>query len=227
MSTSVFRSTLFSFAAFALACNVSLAQKPLTYSDSLFFYRVLVDTNTLVSDYQECSTKSITVLRAKDQKPVQTIKLDEDAFPCSWTEDDYFVVEDLNFDGHNDIRLMQSMGARGNTSYLFWLYDISSKQFVRDTSLEMLTNISVDAKEKTLASYWSVGCCEYGTNVYKYIDGKLTTIEEETMQLDYENEKEYVYILRKRENGEMKTVEEKRMPRKEVEEESDEDDDNE
>ena len=203
--------------ACAVFSNVALAQKPLTFSDSLFFYRVVLDTNTLVSDYQECTAKSITVLRVKDQKPVQTIKLDDDVFPCYWTEDEYFVVEDVNFDGRNDIRLLQSMGARGNTSYLFWLYDTAAKHFARDTVLETLPNPYVDAKEKKITSYWSVGCCEYGTDVYDYQNGQLVLYEEETMHLDTEKDNYLLTVKRRDANGEMKTIEEKRMTRDEVE----------
>ena len=213
--------------AFALVCNAALAQKPLTFSDSLFFYRVVLDTNTLVSDYQECTAKSITVLRVKDQKPVQIIKLDDDAFPCYWTEDEYFIVEDVNFDGRNDIRLLKSMGARGNTSYLFWLYDTAAKHFARDTALEMLPNPYVDRNEKKITSYWSLGCCEYGTEVYDYKNGKLELYEEESMHLDIV-EDNYVLTMKRRDaNGEMQTLEEKRMTRQEVEGEEEEDDEQE
>jgi hypothetical protein len=201
--------------------NICFAQKGLTFSDSLYFYKLSVDSSIVDDDY-ECNVKTINVLHQPDLKTQQTIKLEKNPFPCYWIEDEFFVIEDMNFDGYNDIRLMQSMGARGNTSYLFWLYNRDKKTFVRDSSLENLSNPQFDPKEKKAYSYWSVGCCEYGSNIYQVVNGKLALVEDETMHLNMENEKEYILTIRKLVDGEMKIIEEKHLSREEVEGEEEE-----
>lgn len=63
-----------------------------------------------------------------------------------------FVVEDMNFDGYADIRLMEFMPEVMNTSYLYWLYNPEKVLFERRLDMETLSAPVFDAERKEIVS---------------------------------------------------------------------------
>ncbi len=80
---------------------------------------------------------------------------------------------DMNFDGHADIRLIESRSAGPNTPFLNWLFDPASRQFVASPALNALNAPSFDAQKKQVVDRWRDGADRYGTDVYVWRDGQL------------------------------------------------------
>lgn len=86
-----------------------------------------------------------------------------------------------------------------------WTYVTLAKQFIRDSSLEVITSPTFHPKDKTITSSWRDGCCNYGKSTYKYLHEKLTLIEEETA-VDMKNPSIQINTLEKLVDGKMKLI---------------------
>ena len=84
--------------------------------------------------------KKITILDRKSKKVVQVITPPENATPVNLTADELFIIEDMNFDRFNDIRMVQFMPAGPNIPFYYWIYDTVSHKFLRNTPLEDITS---------------------------------------------------------------------------------------
>jgi hypothetical protein len=117
---------------------------------------------------------------------------------------------DYNFDGFLDFMLITEIDGAGNPSRHFWIYDSNLNKFVFDNALseqfvgEMVYNFS----SKTIETGYRIGMGG-GSDVFKFIDGKLTLVErsreEEVVLNDTVKTKTTVEKLI---DGQMKVVEE-------------------
>src|ERR1700720_1454639 len=108
----------------------TIAQHTITYQDKNFIYKLSIDS-ALSGDsvnYQ-CVVKSIAVIHRADNKLIQTIHPEENYPDCGLPKDQLFIIEDINFDGVNDIRLLQFLPAAPNLPYYYWIYDRKSGKF--------------------------------------------------------------------------------------------------
>jgi hypothetical protein len=192
------------FSIFIFYSIVSFCQTKLTYSDKTFSFTLLVDS-TLTGDSvnYDCVVKSIVVTRLKDEKKIQTITPDENYPSCGLPQDQVFIIEDIDFDGYNDIRLLQFIPAAPNLPYYYWTYNPITQKFQRQKALEEITSPDFDAKNKLIYSFWRGSCCDHGHSTYKYINGKPTLIEEAEIK---EEEGKVIATLKKLVNGKMKLV---------------------
>jgi hypothetical protein len=89
------------------------------------------------------------------------------------------MIEDMNFDGYDDFRVVSLTSTNLQCSYWFWFYDKDKKIFYRDTLYDRFEEISFDHKNKTVHSYWTC-CIGWGYHaLYKWENGKLELIGEE------------------------------------------------
>jgi hypothetical protein len=186
------------FLILLLSSFVSFGQRKLAYKDKQFTYVLLVDSTN-----ETCLVKSITIATRQGNKKVQVIIPDENNQSCTLPKEQVFIVEDMNFDGHNDFRLLQFLPAAPNLPYYCWTYDAKRKIFVRQKSLEDITSPEFDAKEKLIVSSWRDGCCHHGSSTYKYINGKPTVIAE--ADIKKEDGKE-IFKQKKRINGKLRVI---------------------
>jgi len=66
-----------------------------------------------------------------------------------------FAIEDLDMDGHPDLRATREFGAKWER-YCIWLYDPSTRSFEKDQlarQMELLSNLTVDPVHHRLVSY--------------------------------------------------------------------------
>jgi len=91
-----------------------------------------------------------------------------DLDPSGW-----FVVEDMNFDGFLDFRLMESPSAGPDTYWLFWLFDPGSGRFRRASEWESagLVSPEFDPVERTIRSFSRGGYGLYTTTWFVVEDG--------------------------------------------------------
>ncbi len=87
---------------------------------------------------------------------------------------------DMNFDGYQDLRLIESRPAGPNLPYLNWLYDPDHQRFVESPALNAITAPRFDASKRELHSDWRDSAARYGTDVYTFRAGQLVPLRRET-----------------------------------------------
>lgn len=182
------------------------AQQAVLYADKNFDYVVHRDS-TLSGDSVnfDCNVKQL-VIKTKQGVILQQIAVPETYFSCDLPKDQVLIIEDVNFDGKNDLRIVQFVPAGPNVPYYYWLYDSATRRFKEYKDLEEITSPEFDHKNKKITSQWRSGCCEYGTSHYQYISGKPVLVEESTTALDENDESKVVTTIKKRVNGKMKVI---------------------
>ena len=186
----------------ALAVN---AQHKLIYSDTRFQYVLTVDSVlTTDSVNYDCVVKSIKILTIKNHKLIQVIIPEENHPFCNLPQNQLFIMEDMNFDGINDIRLVQFLPAAANVPYYCWIYDTAANRFIRNKALEKITSPDFDPKKKLIFSFWQASCCDHGLSTYKYINGHPTLIEQSEFAEDEVDTSKYILTVKKLINGKWK-----------------------
>jgi hypothetical protein len=138
----------------------------------------------------------------------------EENYPsCGLPKDQVFIVEDMNFDGYADIRLLQFLPAAPNLPYYYWTYDPTTQRFQRQKALEEITSPEFDSKKKLIYSFWRDGCCNHGLSTYKYMKGKPTLIEDSEVK---EEDGLVTTTIKKRVDGKMKLVKKKTENRRAI-----------
>lgn len=158
-------------------------------------------------------------------KTLQEINFIEDellGYPSSYDEEFGFVVEDMNFDGFKDIRIVQYVPAAPNISYLCWIWDKKLKQFKEDKDLESILSPEFDHKKELIYSFTRGSASEHYEETYQYIDGKLTLIR--TVATGYVNDEDPdnpYYMEYKLMDGEWKLIKKKIIELEEIKIKSD------
>lgn len=87
-----------------------------------------------------------------------------------------FIIEDMNFDGYQDFRIMEFLAP--NIPYLCWIWDEESGRYVYDVALSDITSLEVDGEKELITAFGRDSAAEHFNVYYKYIDGVLTLIKE-------------------------------------------------
>lgn len=119
-----------------------------------------------------------------DKKKLQTINIaDVNSFgdatttcPEPGTGSD-IVIEDMNFDGINDFRIIAMLPPGPNIPYICFLWDKKSGRFVHAEFLDDITSPEFDSKTKTVTSSSRESANKYRKDVYKYSSGKLVLVK--------------------------------------------------
>lgn len=122
--------------------------------------------------------KSITI--SNKGKVIQKIKLVKDeltGYPTSFDKNFGFTIEDMNFDGYKDIRIIQYVPAALNISYCMWVWDPKTSQFKEDNDLEEILSPEFDHSKKLIHSFTRGSATDHYEDVYQYIHGKLSLIK--------------------------------------------------
>lgn len=83
------------------------------------------------------------------------------------SEADALVVEDVNFDGYADLRIMQYLTGGSAVPYYYWLYQPSSGNFERAEFFESVKSPQVDADNRQLVSKQKLSSSETVTEFYE------------------------------------------------------------
>ncbi|ULH28615.1 hypothetical protein FH581_016005 [Leptospira weilii] len=131
---------------------------------------------------------------SKGNKKTISQTLEIGAIDASAKSEEFFVVEDLNFDGYKDIRLMFDRGVSGNEVYMYWLFHPSKNRFIENKDLDELVSPVFDLKTKTILTYYHLSSREYVNGTYKFAkNGKLIKIHEERQELIDKNNTSTLY----------------------------------
>gem|GEM_PF-3403718 len=160
-------------------------------------------TFRLIGDNKENKINKIQVITPSGV--VQTIEPEMEETPPKGSK--YFILEDLDFDGYKDLKILSMWGATGNLFYKCWLYDPKEAKFIFDEALSDMGNPLPHPESKTLTTRSTGGMagCIFIEETYIYKDGKPVVIE--TIDQDYDqNDEQLVRTVRKRIHGELKIV---------------------
>ncbi|MDN3708628.1 hypothetical protein QW060_16115 [Myroides ceti] len=85
---------------------------------------------------------------------------------------------DVNFDGYPDIQT--PIATMGSVNYVrnYYVYNPKSHLFEFDALLSDLSQIEIDVKNQQIKSYSRGGAGMYQSQIYQYVNGKLTLSEE-------------------------------------------------
>lgn len=170
--------------------------KIFSYESEKFTYKLFVTRNIFSDKYEYiCGIDSITI-HDKFSGVSQTLKCETNGYNCRDTSKPVFSIEDMNFDGVEDIRIMQYLPAGPDIPYYYWLYDVKTKKFEPDKALEEITSPVFNHKTKSIKNEWRGSATMYGTSTYEYINGKLAKTEETTK--DYDGQGFVTIIIKKR-----------------------------
>ena len=148
---------------------------------------------------------SIGITDKTSGKLIQTIVCEENVYDCGPSDAPNFYIEDMNFDGIEDIRLMEYMPNGPNVPYFFWFYSKELKRFMQSNSMEDITNPVFDQKNKCVVSLWRASASLHGTSTYKYFNGILEIVEE--TDEEYNDFEGTTYIItKKRVEGQLEVV---------------------
>jgi hypothetical protein len=130
--------------------------------------------------------RRLEILRAdKPDEPFQVINFPKSKIFDRYPEmqgPDVFVIEDMNFDGYKDFRIMEGSG-NVNRAYLFWVWDKDTSQFIQDHELEQLNGfvtLTVDYEDKRIVVDSTDP--QHHRRIYQYINGHVT--ETQVIDLD-------------------------------------------
>ena len=120
----------------------------------------------------------------KKKKHIQTINIAEvNSFgdetttsPEPGTGSD-IIIEDMDFDGINDFRIIAMLPPGPNIPYICFLWDKKSGKFVHAEFLDDITSPEFDSKTKTVTSSSRESANKYRKDVYKYSGGKLVLVK--------------------------------------------------
>jgi len=154
---------------------------------------------------------SITILSVKDTNHKQVIIPGKNETVWPWTnsnKEERFIMQDMNFDGYNDIRLLNSTD---KFTYYCWIYQPATGQFVADTTLSRFVNPQFDQDQKLV--YRNVDLPnDKKTQLYQYINGKFTMIEEDEVS-DDNNGKTSTVTVKRLTGGKLQEVSKTQIPK--------------
>ena len=124
---------------------------------------------TKTCEETDCEITKIEVLKNGILK--QTLIPGENYFGRTFPDDQLFVIEDMNFDGNPDFRLMEFLPAGPNVPYLFWIYNPKKELFEENNSYGKITSPEFDHENNQIHSFWRDGCCRHGRDVFELEEG--------------------------------------------------------
>jgi hypothetical protein len=168
-------------AFFTLMTFNAMSQTTWTFKDSKFIYKISSDYVPLGGTTGELgpAVNKIEIYNALDKNKIQTIKPEEFIYETFLDSSKVFKVEDMNFDNHNDIRLLNWTSTNLQTSYWYWLYNKNTGKFESDTTLEKFWNPYFDQVKKTIHKHWRIGLSEFGHANYKWTEKGIQLIAEQ------------------------------------------------
>lgn len=118
------------------------------------------------------------------------------------------ILEDLNFDGVPDIRLMQYLPTDESIAYFYWLYDTAQEKYVRNQKLEtQVFSPSVDLENQLLVSQWRKIDGSFGADFYSFTSASEAKLIKQEINTPYQDSL-YKKVVTESKSNVLKTVSE-------------------
>jgi hypothetical protein len=129
------------------------------------------------------AVERLTVTDASDGKIIQTIAIPE--LTCFGHADISiydretmgFELEDMNFDGYQDIRLFDTPNGNYRKEWIYLIWDQDKSEFANDKTLNAISLASFDQEKQLIYGMERGSAVHHQYYTYKYIDGAVTLIE--------------------------------------------------
>ncbi len=105
-----------------------------------------------------------------------------------------FELEDVNFDGYQDIRLFDTLNGNYRTEWVYLVWNPAEQRFEHDARLNEISLATFDQEEQLIYGMERSGAVCHYFSTYQYIDGEIVKIryyEEEGLALSNEQIKQY------------------------------------
>ncbi|RPI41563.1 MAG: hypothetical protein EHM59_19865 [Betaproteobacteria bacterium] len=152
--------------------------------------------------------RSIEIRRGAAAEPAQVIDGLDTETPVAAGAPALEVL-DMNFDGYQDIRIVQFRPAGPNVPYLNWLFDPVSGRFLENRELNEIPSASFDPATREIRSSWRDGATRYGTHSYVFAEGRPVLVRKE--ERAYQAPGRYVLTVSRFLDGAWKTVEQREV----------------
>lgn len=144
----------------------------------------------------------IEVSKVNSSASFQTLE----GFEAKVQKNEEVIVEDLNFDGFMDIRLMQYLPTDESIAYFYWIYDDTNKRFVRSETLEKSVFSPVlDTDEEFIISQWRKNDGSWGSDFYEFTEALNIKLVKQEINTPQNNEM-FQLILKENQGGVMTVV---------------------
>lgn len=134
-----------------------------------FTFKVIPDVREPVGGNPQSTVRNIEVYRGDSKQPLQHLT------GCNWTDmeppprgSEWVRVEDVNFDGYNDVYVMTWWGATGNEGGCIWLYNPATGRFDYSKEFSALDSHGLDPATRTILTYSNGGMLGLVFNASKY-----------------------------------------------------------
>lgn len=100
-----------------------------------------------------------------------------------------FELEDVNFDGYQDIRLFDTLNGNYRTEWIYLVWNAKEQKFENDTRLNQISLAFFDQEEQLIYGMERSGAACHYYSTYQYIDGEIVKIhyhEEEGLAISDE-----------------------------------------
>lgn len=115
-----------------------------------------------------------------------------------------FELEDVNFDGYQDIRLFDTSNGNYRQEWIYLVWNPKEKQFEHDARLNKISLASFDQENKLIYGMERGGAVDHYYSTYQYIDGEpviIRYVEEEGLILSDEQTEQYCIAASEKEEG--------------------------
>jgi len=111
-----------------------------TFSDKDFEFTLEVNQKPSADGASPfCELKSVTVRRKPDGQELQKLALEGILLECGVEPGALLIVEDIDFDGRKDLRVLRLLDARLQSTFDYWVYDKKTGRFEKDARFEALS----------------------------------------------------------------------------------------
>ncbi len=157
----------------------TISQTVKKYSDLNYIYEITFDNDKSI----ECNLKSIIIKNMFDNSIKQEINTSNIISNCSITYKENFILEDMNFDGYNDFRILKNKDIRVGL-YYYWIFNPTTNEFEMSKIFDLLkAEPSFDKKKKRITTFSQYSCGRgYATwtNIYKFENNQLYLFKEKS-----------------------------------------------
>jgi hypothetical protein len=120
--------------------------------------------------------RAIEVFKDDTEHPFQL--LTNASLEPEWEGGKGLAMEDMNFDGFQDLTALSWWGATGNIGYNCWLYETNTGRFAFSAALSELCSPRFEAAEKRIYTHAKGGSMIFSDATYVWENGGLVMIEE-------------------------------------------------
>lgn len=164
-----------------------------------------------VSEDKMKTVTAIAILNKKNGALFQNLT----GFEAIVQENEQVILGDLNFDGYADIRLLQYLPEDANVPFFYWLYNPKTKQYQRNTTLEIVRSPSIDKENSLILSQWVDGDSIQGTDYYQYSgNSNITLVKQEVKEIT--DEESYVLTVKQPIGDSLKIIKRELMKREDI-----------